>query len=84
MTVLRRIRRGGRAHEKAPAGPGREGGEIINSILVSVVVSCIASYMVSRFTIKRCFDAIDNYVKETTDELHDALGKLIELRQQSK
>lgn len=44
----------------------------------------MVSYVVSKLTIKNCFDVIDTYVKETTDALHDALKKLIDVSRQSK
>ncbi len=43
-------------------------------ILVSAVVSCLVSYA----TAKYCFKQIDAYVKETTEELSDALDKFMD------
>ncbi len=48
--------------------------EQILVILTSAIVSCAVSYV----TVKCCFGKIDTYVKDMTDELHDALNKFMD------
>lgn len=54
----------------------------MSSVLISIIVSCITSYMVSKNIIKNSFDVIDSYVKDTTDALYDAVRKLTDFRDQ--
>ena len=76
---------------RTASSPAREGARAsgegvlnIKSILISVIASCIVSFTVSRFSVKHSFEAIDNYVRETIDDLYDALDKLTNFQKKSK
>lgn len=50
----------------------------------TILICIIVSYIVSKFSVKSSFDAIDNYVKEMTEELYDALRELTDFSRKSK
>jgi len=44
--------------------------------VLSIVISAAIAFGVAYATSKRCFDKIDGYVKDVTEELYAALDKL--------
>ncbi|MBD5232103.1 MAG: hypothetical protein HDS66_08140 [Bacteroidales bacterium] len=52
------------------------GGEEM-SLILTIVVSAVVSFLVAYVTAKRCFDKIDGYVRDVTDQLKTALDEFM-------